>query len=230
MSPAPRTATSRMRDVARVEYVCADPGSGRWFRRSGASAATPAPSGCRGAAERSAGLCSAWRRWGCPRAGLEGVAPLGDHLCAAFALDEPDVVDRVLDPREAGARGKHPAREDPPVAVFERHLVDLDEGGRVRALGRRAAVAHARRQLQGAELNGLVGRDLERDDAARDLVEARENGGRVLDPVGLGRSGQRGRCGQGQGEAPHRHFHAIRPRCTAGSAPGAAAFPIVPRR
>jgi hypothetical protein len=57
----------------------------------------------RSAAERSAGLRSAWRRWGCPREGLEGVARLGDHLCAAFALDEPDVVDRVLDPRTAGA-------------------------------------------------------------------------------------------------------------------------------
>ncbi|KTT03157.1 hypothetical protein RSA36_22175, partial [Pantoea stewartii] len=46
-----------------------------------------------------------------------------------------------------------------------------------------------RGELQGAELHGLVDRDLEIDDPAGDLVEPGEHRGRVLDLVGSGGAG-----------------------------------------
>ena len=91
-----------------------------------------------------------------------------------LTVRQPDVIDRVLDPVQAGARGKHPAGEDALDLALQRHLVDLDEGVGVRRLGRRAGVAGARRHLQRAELHGLADRHVEIDDAAGDLVEAGE--------------------------------------------------------
>src|SRR5215212_88918 len=47
---------------------------------------------------------------------------------AAFAVGEPDIVDRMLDRMQAGTRSKHPAGIDPPDLALQRHLVDFDEG------------------------------------------------------------------------------------------------------
>ena len=87
---------------------------------------------------------------------------------------------------QAGARGEHPAGEEPLDLVGERDLVDLDEGGRLRRLGRRARVADARRHLQRAELHRLVDHHVEGDGAAGDLVEAGELGDRIVDRRGGG--------------------------------------------
>ena len=105
------------------------------------------------------------------------------RILAAFAVGQPHVVDRMLDRVQAGARREHPAGEDALDLALQRHLVDLDEGVGVRRLGRRPRVADARRHLQRAELHRLVDRDVERDDAAGDLVEAGEHRGRIGDAL-----------------------------------------------
>ena len=100
----------------------------------------------------------------------------GDRwLLRAFAVGEPHVVDRMLDRVQARTRGEHPAGEDALDLALQGDLVDLEEGVGVRRLGRRARVADARRHLQRAELHRLVQRNVERDDAAGDLVEAGEH-------------------------------------------------------
>ena len=86
------------------------------------------------------GFCGLLR--GHRRARSSGSFGSRDHLRAAFAIDEPDVVDRVLDAVQAGARREHPAGEDAPVLVLERHLVHLDEGRRLG--GSRSAAACSR--------------------------------------------------------------------------------------
>ena len=60
----------------------------------------------------------------------------GDHRI--FAIREPDVVDRVLDRVQAGARCEHPTGEDALDLALQRDLVDLDERIGVGRLGRRA--------------------------------------------------------------------------------------------
>src|SRR2546430_1255579 len=57
--------------------------------------------------------------------------------CAAFAVLQPHIVDRVLDAVQARARGEHPAGEDALHLALQRDLLDLDEGVGVRRLGRR---------------------------------------------------------------------------------------------
>ena len=89
----------------------------------------------------------------------------------------------MLDRVQAGAGGEHPAGEDALDLALQRHLVDLDEGVGVGRLGRRPRIADARRHLQRAELHGLVDGDVERDDAAGDLVEAGEHRGRIGDAL-----------------------------------------------
>ena len=103
------------------------------------------------------------------------------RVLPAFAVGQPDVVDRMLDRVQARARGEHPAGEDALDLALQRQLVDLDEAVGVRRLGRRARVADARRHLERAELHRLVDRDIEGDDAAGDLVEAGEHRGRIGD-------------------------------------------------
>ncbi len=110
----------------------------------------------------------------------------GNDLRAAFAVGQPDVIDRMLDAMKAGARREHPAGEQPIEGVLFRDLVDLDEDVGARRLGRRPREADARRDLQRAELHGLVDGDFERNDAPGDLVEALEHRGRMLDPIGAG--------------------------------------------
>jgi hypothetical protein len=85
---------------------------------------------------------------------------------------------------KAGAIGEHPTGEDPLDVAVELDLVDLDEGRRVRRLGGRPGVTDPRRDLERAELLGLVDGDLERQDSTRYLVERREHRNRVLDLVG----------------------------------------------
>jgi hypothetical protein len=87
----------------------------------------------------------------------------------------------VLDRVKPGALGEHPAGEEPLLLAGELHLVDLDEGRRVRLLGRRACVADARRHFQRAELHRLVDWDLEMGNASGHLVERGEYGDRILD-------------------------------------------------
>jgi hypothetical protein len=90
----------------------------------------------------------------------------------------------VLHGVKARTLGEHPASEDPLDLSRQLHLVNLDEGGRVRRLGRRRRIAHSRRHLQRAELNRLVDGNLEMGNASRDLVEGGEHGDRVLDRLG----------------------------------------------
>src|SRR3954469_8147408 len=134
---------------------------------------------------RVSGLLTAVALLGRSGRTVVGLLGLGDHLAAAFAVGEPDIVDRVLDAVQARARREHPAREDAAVLVLKRDLVDFDEDGRVRAFGLRAGVADARGQLQRAELHRFVDGDLERDDPPGDLVETGKHRGRVLDLVRL---------------------------------------------
>ena len=75
---------------------------------------------------------------------------------------------------QAGARSIHPAREDPLHLALQRDLVDLDKGVGVGGFGGRPRVAGAGFHPQRAELHGLADILVEIDDAAGDLVEARE--------------------------------------------------------
>ena len=75
---------------------------------------------------------------------------------------------------QAGACGIHPAREDPLHLALQRDLVDLDKGVGVGGFGGRPRVARAGFDAQRAELHGLADILIEIDDAAGDLVEARE--------------------------------------------------------
>jgi hypothetical protein len=94
----------------------------------------------------------------------------------------------MLDRVKAGTLGKHPAGEDALLLAGQLDLIDFDEGGGVGRLGRRTRVAHARRYLERAELDGLVDGDFEMRDAPRDLVEGGKHGRLVLDLLGLRRS------------------------------------------
>jgi hypothetical protein len=86
---------------------------------------------------------------------------------------------------KAGTLGKHPARENALHFASQRHLVDLDEGGRIRGLGRRPGVADARRYFERAELHRLIQGNFEMRDAPRHLVERGEHGDLVLDDLGV---------------------------------------------
>src|SRR5215217_2932389 len=148
-----------------------------------------------------------------------GFLRLDDHVGAAFTVDEPDVVDRVLHGVETWARGEHPPGEDPANLRFEGDLVDLHEGRRVRTLRRRARVADLRRHLKTAELHRLLDGDLERDRPAGDLVEAGEHGRRVFDLVGVRDAAAKGHAGENQGGPAGRNLH----RKTPPFAPSSAA-------
>src|SRR6185295_2495664 len=97
-----------------------------------------------------------------------------DGLIGAFAVGQPDVVDRVLDAMQAGACSVHPAREDPLHLALQRDLVDLDKGVGVGGFRRWPRVAGTGLHTQRAELHGLADILVEIDDAAGDLVEAGE--------------------------------------------------------
>ena len=107
-----------------------------------------------------------------------------------LAVRQPDVIDRVIDGVEAGARGEHPSGENAFHLAGERDLVDLDESVGLRRFGRRPREADARRHLQRAELNRLVDIDVEGDDASGDLVEPGKHRDRVGDLFGAGGRGQ----------------------------------------
>jgi hypothetical protein len=94
----------------------------------------------------------------------------------------------VLDGVKAGAFGKHPAGKDSLHLAGKLHLVDLDEGCSMGLLSRRARIANPRRHFEGAEFDRLVDRNLEMGDAARDLVEGREDSDRVFEDVGRERA------------------------------------------
>jgi len=93
----------------------------------------------------------------------------------------------MLDGVKARALGEHPAGKDAFDLARQLGLVDLDEGGRMRRLGRRRGIADPWRHLQGAELDGLVDGNFKMRDAPGHLVEGGEHGDRVLDGVGAGR-------------------------------------------
>lgn len=90
----------------------------------------------------------------------------------------------MLDGIQPRALGEHPAGEDALNFPVQLDLIDLDKRGCVRRLSRRSGVAGARGDFKRAELDGLSDRNFEMRDAARDLIEGREHGDRVLDLVG----------------------------------------------
>jgi hypothetical protein len=92
----------------------------------------------------------------------------------------------MLDGVKAGAFREHPACEDALLLTRELELIDFDERRRVRRLGRRPRVAHARRDLQRAELDRVIDLDFEMRDAAGNLVERGKHGDRILDRIGVG--------------------------------------------
>ena len=100
---------------------------------------------------------------------------------STFAVGEPDIIDRMLNRVQSGAGSEGPAGEDALDLALQGHLLDLDEGIRVRRLRRRPRVAHPRRDLQRAELHRLVDGDIEGGDAAGNFVEAGKHGGRIGD-------------------------------------------------
>ncbi len=99
---------------------------------------------------------------------MPGAGPLPGCCCGAFATGggrcalrlrarcQPHVEHRVQQRVETGALGEHPAGEDTLLLAVEHDLVDLHERGGARRLGRRARVAGARRDLERAELAGLI--------------------------------------------------------------------------
>jgi hypothetical protein len=90
----------------------------------------------------------------------------------------------MLDGVKAGTVGEHPASKDALDVAVELDLVNLDEGRRVRRLGRRPRVADPRGHLQRPELLRLIDRDLQRQDASRHLVQRRERRRLILDLLG----------------------------------------------
>jgi hypothetical protein len=110
----------------------------------------------------------------------------------------------VLHGVKAGTFGEHPPGEDALDLARELGLVDLDEGGGVRRLGRRRRIANPRRYLERAELDGLIDRNLEMGDAPGHLVERSEHGDRVLDRVGKDRGRQDNRRCQASGNQGKR--------------------------
>lgn len=91
----------------------------------------------------------------------------------------------MLDGVKAGTFGEHPARENALHFAGERHLVDLDERGRVGRLGRRTGVADPRRHFERAELHRLIHGNLKMRDAPGHLVERGEDGDFILDDLGV---------------------------------------------
>jgi hypothetical protein len=87
----------------------------------------------------------------------------------------------VLHGVKAWAFGEHPTRENALHLAGELDLIHLDEGRGMGRLGRRARIAHARRYLQGAELHGLIDRNLQMGNAARYLVQRGEDCDGILD-------------------------------------------------
>ena len=73
---------------------------------------------------------------------------LVDQRPVAFAVGQPDIVDRVLDAVQAGAVGEHPAGENALESLVGVDFVDLGESVGLRRLGRRAGEADARRDLR----------------------------------------------------------------------------------
>ncbi len=108
----------------------------------------------------------------------------------------------MLDGIEPGALCEHPAGEDPLLLALEHHLVDLDEGGRLRLLGGRPRVAGPRRDLEGAERRRLVQRHFQARDLGGHLVEGREHGDGVVDALRHGRGREQRQPGDGQRQAP----------------------------
>ena len=90
----------------------------------------------------------------------------------AFAVGNPNVIDRMFDRVQAWARGKHPSRENALDLCLQRHLVDFDKSIRIWSFRWRTRVAHAWRHLQSAELHRFVDRDIKGNNAPGDLVEA----------------------------------------------------------
>jgi hypothetical protein len=128
----------------------------------------------------------------------------------------------MLDGVKAGALGEHPAGKDALFLAGQLDLIDLDEGGGIGRFGRRARGADARRDLERAELHGLIDGNLQMRDAARDLVEGGEYGRFVLY---LDLDGLRGGSRQPRGRSHSQHNkHKPRSDC-----PDRRYFHLLPR-
>ena len=125
-----------------------------------------------GARRRRLRLRRRLRRWG------------GDRLfdrggLSAFAVGQPHVINRMLNPVQSGACREHPPPEQPFHLALQGDLVDLDKSVGVGRFGRWARVTGAWPYPKRAKLHGLVDRDLEFRDPASDLVEPGKHRGRV---------------------------------------------------
>src|SRR5260221_4165159 len=94
-----------------------------------------------------------------------------DGRVGDFTVGQPDIVDRMLDAVQAGARRIHPARENPLHLALQRDLVDLAKGVRIGGFRCGAGVAGVGFHPQRAELDGFADILVEIDDAPGDLVE-----------------------------------------------------------
>jgi len=112
----------------------------------------------------------------------------------------------VLERRERGARGEHPAAEQIDwrrlLVGGRRQLADLEEGGALRWLGRRRLAAGAGHDLEPAEVGRDAERGADRRDPGGDLIEALEHRQPVRDGRTLGAgagAGERQRQDRGRG-------------------------------
>ena len=123
----------------------------------------------------------ACRRFGSSSFGASAASRrLLDQRAVAFAVGQPDVVDGWSTACRAGLSANIQPVKMRLTCLAASTSSTSTKASVLRRLGRRPRVAGARRHLQRAELHRLVDGDVERDDAAGDLVEPGEDRGRTL--------------------------------------------------
>ncbi len=144
----------------------------------------------------------------------------GDDLGAAFAIGQPDIIDRCSIACRPGLEANIQ-----PVKIFLYSFAASTSSTSMNVVVCGASVGGARvadalGDLQRAELHRLVRRHFERNDPPGDLVEAGEDGGRMFDLVGRGgaayhkedecRCSNHKRCSQSTHHRGFRHSSGFR--------------------
>ena len=139
-----------------------------------------------------------------------------DHGRAAFAVDQPDVVDRVLHRGEGRRGGEHPAGKHRLRLLVGLHFLDFEEGGGLGRVDGRGLAAGPEGDQQAAEAGGLADIDLDRRHPRRDLVQPLQRGAATIGHLG----GQRPRRRPGhhhRRRRQHRPDHPCPPSATLSS-------------